>query len=99
MIKKMAVVVAAAAGLVIANASWAVAGSDGHGGGAGHSKKSGVACVVGHDAGGSNICGNTYVYSPNILGGLLDLIVPPPTTGDGGGGGNNGGGNGGGGNN
>ncbi|MCX4850706.1 hypothetical protein [Streptomyces sp. NBC_00893] len=94
MIKKMAVVAVAAAGLVVANASWAVANSGGYGGDHGRSGNSGVACVVGRDAGFSNICGNTYVYNPNILDNLLNLLSPPTT---GGGGGNNGGGNNGGG--
>ncbi|MEV7927134.1 hypothetical protein [Kitasatospora sp. NPDC088264] len=93
MIKKMAVVAAAVTGLVLTNAGWAVASS---GGDHGHGGNSGIACVVGDDAGFSNNCGNTYVYAPSVLGNLLSLLSPPPT---GGGGGNNGGGNNGGGNN
>ncbi|MEV5205276.1 hypothetical protein [Streptomyces sp. NPDC053720] len=94
MIRKMAIVAAAAGGLVFANASWAVAGSGGYGGGHGRSGNSGVVCVVGNDAGFSNNCGNANIYSPNvhILDNLLNLLSPPPT---GGGGGNNGGGGGG----
>ncbi|MFF1785059.1 hypothetical protein ACFVX9_01160 [Kitasatospora sp. NPDC058243] len=101
MIKKFAVVAAAASALVLADASWAVAGSGGHGGTDRRGGDVGIACVVGQDAGFSNNCGNTYIYKPNLLGDLLNLLSPPPTTGGGGnnGGGNNGGGNNGGGNN
>ncbi|MCX4966951.1 hypothetical protein OHA98_19390 [Streptomyces sp. NBC_00654] len=98
MIKKFAVTAAAAVGLVLATAGGAVAGSDGygHGEGGGRGGVSGLACAVGNDAGVSNICGNTNVYKPIILGSLLNLLSPPH---GGGGGGNNGGGNNGGGNN
>ncbi|WP_329880871.1 chaplin [Streptomyces sp. BE20] len=91
MIKKI-VVVAAAGGLVLAGASAAVAGSGAHHGYGGHDRKPVAGCAVGGDAGVANICGNTNVYSPNILGGLLNLLPLPPVNG-GGGGGNNGGGN------
>ncbi|MFD4904017.1 hypothetical protein [Kitasatospora purpeofusca] len=90
MIKKMAVIAAAVAGLVLTNAGWAAAGSGGYGGDHGHGGNSGVACAVGEDAGFSNNCGNAYVYAPSVLGNLLSLLSPPTT---GGGGGNNGGGN------
>ncbi|MFD9421498.1 MULTISPECIES: hypothetical protein [unclassified Streptomyces] len=89
MIKRIAVVAAAAAGLVLANAGWAVAGSDGYGRDGGNPA---VVCAVGGDAGVANVCGNTNIYNPNILGSLLNLLSPPPSTG---GGGNNGGGGGG----
>ncbi|MFD5083545.1 hypothetical protein ACFWOG_13005 [Kitasatospora sp. NPDC058406] len=93
MIKKI-VVAAAAGGLVLAGASTAVAGSGAHHGYGGHVDRKPVAgCAVGGDAGVANICGNTNVYSPNILGGLLNLFPAPPVNG-GGGGGNNGGGGG-----
>lgn len=75
MIKKMAVVAAAVTGLVLTNAGWAVASS---GGDHGHGGNSGIACVVGDDAGFSNNCGNTYVYAPSVLGNLLSLLSPPP---------------------
>ncbi|MFD7491182.1 hypothetical protein ACFV8T_01985 [Streptomyces sp. NPDC059832] len=95
MIRKIAVVAAAAAGLVLTNASWAVADSGVHGSRKGNPA---VACAVGGDAGVSNICGNTNIFKPDILGSLLNLFSPPPTT-DGGGGNNGGGNNGGGGGN
>ncbi|WP_327673849.1 hypothetical protein [Kitasatospora sp. NBC_00458] len=97
MIKKITAVSALVGGLVLAGAGGAAAGSGAYHGHGGHDQKPVVGCAVGGDAGVANICGNTNVYSPNILGGLLDLIIQPPATG--GGGGNNGGGNGGGGNN
>ncbi|MFJ2091139.1 hypothetical protein ACIOEW_17995 [Streptomyces sp. NPDC087901] len=84
----MTVVAAAAAGLVFANAGWAVADSGGYDGDHGRSGNSGVACVAGKDARFSNNCGNTNIYRPNILilDNLLNLLSPPTT---GGGGGNN----------
>jgi hypothetical protein len=91
MIKRTAVVAAAAAGLVLANAGWAAASSDTH---HGSSARPAVACLVGKDAGVANLCGNTNVYSPNILGDLLHLNLlspqpPYPPNNGGGGGGNN----------
>jgi hypothetical protein len=75
MIKKIAVVAAAVIGLALADASWAVADSGVY---ASHNAKPGVACAVGGDAGVSNICGNTNIFNPDILGSLINLLSPPP---------------------
>ncbi len=102
MIKKIAVVAAAVAGLVLSNAGWAVAGSGGHGGGHGKTtvvhEKSTVVCGSG-DATGvvSYHCGNTKTTKVHVVDVLFNLLSPGDE-GDGGGGGNNGGGNNGGGN-
>ena len=78
MIKTMAVTAAAATGLVLASASGAFAGSGGYGG---ENETPSVACSIN--------CGNAYVYNPNILGSLLNLLSPPPLPPTGGGGGGN----------
>jgi hypothetical protein len=81
MIKQFAVAAAAAGGLLLASASGAFADSRGY---AGENDSPSVVCSIN--------CGNAYVYNPNILGSLLNLLSPPPImpppTG-GGGGGNN----------
>ncbi|MFD5193646.1 hypothetical protein ACFWMU_37065 [Streptomyces sp. NPDC058357] len=91
MIRKIAVVAALCGGLVFANAGLAAAGNGAYGGEEGCS-----VCSAGQGPDVSIGSGNTYIYNPQILGNLLNLLSPPAT---GGGGGNNGGGNNGGGNN
>jgi hypothetical protein len=93
-IRKIAVVAALCGGLVFANAGLAAAGSGGYGGDEGCS-----ACSAGQGPDVSIGSGNTYIYNPQILGNLLNLLSPPATGGGNNGGGNNGGGNNGGGNN
>ncbi|MFD9425677.1 MULTISPECIES: hypothetical protein [unclassified Streptomyces] len=66
---------------------WVPVGSGGYGGDEGCS-----VCSAGQGPDVSIGSGNTYIYNPQILGNLLNLLSPPAT---GGGGANNGGGNGG----
>ncbi|MFI9330260.1 chaplin [Kitasatospora sp. NPDC052868] len=90
MLRRTSVVAAVVGGLLLAGTGMASAGSGVHGGGqSGHQGHAENLCSAGHDSVLAD-CGNTYVYSPNILGGLLNLLSVPPADG---GGGNNGGGN------
>ncbi|MFF4588846.1 chaplin [Streptomyces sp. NPDC001388] len=71
MIRKAAVIAAAAGGLVLADAGWAVADSG---------EQSGspqVVCALAQEA-VMGACGNTYVFAPDILGSVLNLFTPPP---------------------
>ncbi|ROQ72522.1 hypothetical protein OG322_41405 (plasmid) [Streptomyces sp. NBC_01260] len=89
MIREIAVVAALCGGLVFANAGLAAAaGSGGYGG-----EKGCSVCSAGQGPDVSIGSGNKYIYNPQILGNLLNLLSPPAMGGGGGNGGGNSGGN------
>ncbi|GAB7108693.1 hypothetical protein JCM4814A_70070 [Streptomyces phaeofaciens JCM 4814] len=74
MIRKAAVIVAAAGGLVLADAGWALADSGGQ-----HGSPQ-VVCALAEEAVMGN-CGNTYIFAPRILDNVLDLGLFGPAPG------------------